>query len=118
VTFQQRNEAEWIRQLSLAEMREESISSGLSATGWFLKQSYPFRYTLGMRFAEVMEELPRLTLRERQLLIRRAIDLDDPPLSASDEALVEGRLSSHHADPDSSVPLDELKAHLRNKQSK
>ena len=66
-----------------------------------------------MTIAEVIEELPSLTLEERQLLIRRALDLDDPPLSQPDETLVERRLAAHHADPDSSIPLGEIKDRLR-----
>jgi putative addiction module component (TIGR02574 family) len=66
-----------------------------------------------MSFNEVSAELPRLTFEERQILIRRALGLDDPPLSQADEELVEARLAAHHADPSSSVPLDEMKRRLR-----
>ena len=66
-----------------------------------------------MSFNEVIAELPHLTFEERQILIRRAVELDDPPLSAADEELVEPRLAEHHADPSSSVPLDEMKRRLR-----
>lgn len=48
----------------------------------------------------------------RQILIRRALELDDPPLSAADKALIAERLAEHHADPSSSVPPDELKRRL------
>ncbi len=65
-----------------------------------------------MRFNEVIARLPRLSCEERQILIRRALELDDPPLSAADEELVEARLAEHHADPSSSVPLDEMKRRL------
>ena len=65
-----------------------------------------------MSFNEVIAELPRLTFEERQILIRRALELDDPPLSAADEELVETRLEEHQADPSSSVPLDEFKRWL------
>jgi len=68
-----------------------------------------------MSFNEVIAELPRLTFEERQILIRRALELDDPPLSPADEELVEGRLAKHHADPSSSVPLAELKHRLRSR---
>lgn len=68
-----------------------------------------------MSFNEVIDELPRLTFEQRQILIRRALELDDPPLSAADEELVEARLAEHHADPGSSVPLVELKDRLRSK---
>jgi putative addiction module component (TIGR02574 family) len=66
-----------------------------------------------MSFNEVIAELPRLTFEERQILIREALELDDPPPSAANEELVERRLAEHHSDPGSSVPLDEMKHHLR-----
>jgi len=66
-----------------------------------------------MSFNEVIAELPRLTFKERQILIRRALELDDPPLSPADEELVEARLAEHHSDPSSSISLDELKRRLR-----
>jgi len=70
-----------------------------------------------MSFNEVIAELPRLTFEERQILIRRALELDDPPLSAADEELVEARLAAHRSDPNSSVPLNEMSSRLRS-QSK
>ena len=66
-----------------------------------------------MSFIEVIEELPRMTTAERQQLIRKALELDDAPLSAGDEALIESRLAAHRANPDSSVPLKEMKKRLR-----
>lgn len=68
-----------------------------------------------MSFNEVLAELPRLTFEERQILIRQVVELDDPPLSATDEALVEERLAEHHASPASSISLDELKKSLRSR---
>lgn len=68
-----------------------------------------------MSFNEVIADLPRLTFEERQILIRRAFELDDLPLSAADEELVEGRLAEHHSDPRSAVLLAELKSRLRNR---
>jgi hypothetical protein len=68
-----------------------------------------------MSFNEIIAELPRLTFEERKILIQRALELDDPPLSPADEELVEARLAAHHADPSSSVRLDELKSRLRNR---
>lgn len=52
-----------------------------------------------MSFTEVLAELPRLTAAERQLLVRSAIELDDPPLSAEDEALLDRRLAEHRRHP-------------------
>jgi hypothetical protein len=68
-----------------------------------------------MSFNEVIAELPHLTFEQRQILIRRALELDDPPLSAAEEALVEERIAEHHADPNTSVSLDEMKTRLRSR---
>jgi hypothetical protein len=65
-----------------------------------------------MSFSEVLDELPALTVEQRQLLIRRALELDGAPLSAEDEALVEGRLAAHRTDPVSSLSADAMKARL------
>ena len=61
-----------------------------------------------MSFNEVIAELRRLTFEERHILIRRALESDDPLLSAADEELVEARLAEHHSDPGSSIPLEEM----------
>lgn len=71
-----------------------------------------------MSFTEVLAELPALTVSERQLLIRRALDLDDPALSAADEAVVEKRLADHRQNPGSAVSLDEMKTRLRSRFAK
>ena len=71
-----------------------------------------------MSFSEVLEELFTLTFEQRQLLIRRAVELDSPFLSPEDEAIVEERLARHHADPTSSLPVDEVKARLSTRFSK
>ncbi len=68
---------------------------------------------MSMSFAEVLAELPAMTFEERQLLVRRALELDDSFLSESDEALIEERLKAHRADPNSSVSLEEMKKRLR-----
>ena len=66
-----------------------------------------------MSFAEMLEELPTLTVQQRQVVIRRALELEEPPLSDAEEALVETRLAGHRQNPASSVPLDEMKRRLR-----
>lgn len=68
-----------------------------------------------MSLNQVLEALPAFTFEERQLLIRRVIELDDPPLSEADETLVESRLAAHHSNPTSSLPLDALKENLRSR---
>lgn len=66
-----------------------------------------------MSFTEVLAELPTLSVAERQMLVRRALNFDDPGLSAEDEALVEERLAAHRRDPSSALSLAEIKARLK-----
>lgn len=66
-----------------------------------------------MSITEVLHELPALTVSERQLLVRRAVELDEPALSPGDEALVEERLADHRRNPGSAVSLEEMNARLR-----
>ena len=68
-----------------------------------------------MSLSQVLDELPAFTFEERQILIRRVIELDDPPLSDADEALVERRLAAHKLNPTSSMPLETLKERLRSR---
>ena len=68
-----------------------------------------------MSLSEVLEALPDFTFEERQLLMRRVIELDDPPLSQVEESLVESRLAAHRLDPTSSLPLEVLQEHLRSR---
>ena len=42
----------------------------------------------------------------------------DPPLSESDEVLVESRLAAHRSNPTSSVPLETLKERLRSRRNR
>ena len=71
-----------------------------------------------MSFTEVLQELPALTFEQRQLLIRRALELDEPPLSEADEALVESRLMAMRDAPAAAISLNEMKARLRSRFSK
>jgi putative addiction module component (TIGR02574 family) len=66
-----------------------------------------------MSFPEVLAELAALSVAERQMLVRRALDLDDLSLSAEDEALVDERLAAHRRDPSAALSLEEMKARLR-----
>lgn len=59
-----------------------------------------------MSLSQVLDALPNFTFEERQLLIRRVLELDDPPLSDADEALVESRLEAHHLDLTFSLPVE------------
>jgi hypothetical protein len=66
-----------------------------------------------MSVAEVLSELSAWTISDRQLLVTRALELDDRALSAEDEALIESRLAGHRNDPASSVSLEAMKSRLR-----
>ena len=66
-----------------------------------------------MSATEIVTELPKLTEAERGLVFGKLLELEDLPLSEADEALVESRLAAHRANPDSSVPLEEMKRRLR-----
>jgi len=71
-----------------------------------------------MSFAQVLEELPALTVKQRQILIRRALELENPPLSPDEESLVEARLAAHHKDPSSSLNLEQFKQRLNRRSAK
>lgn len=75
-------------------------------------------YRFEMSFTEVLAKLPLLTVAERQLVVRRALDLDEPGLSEKDEVLLEKRLEDHLQNPDSAVPLEEMKTRLRSRFAK
>lgn len=68
-----------------------------------------------MSFAEVLQELPALTIQQRQVVIRRALELEESPLSAAEEAIIETRLAGHRKNPASSMPLAEMKHRLRSR---
>ena len=68
-----------------------------------------------MSFNELLAELPSLTVPQRQLLVRRALELDDQGLSPADEAVVEERLAEHRHNPKSAVPLEVMEGRLRSR---
>lgn len=66
-----------------------------------------------MSLTQILEELPAFTVAERQLLVRRAIELDDPGFSTEDEKLISDRLEDHRHDPSTAVSLEAMKASIR-----
>ena len=69
-----------------------------------------------MNVTQVLKELPAFTFEERQLVLRRVLELDDPPLFRAEEKLIESRLAAHHTDPTSSLPLEVVKKRLRSRK--
>jgi hypothetical protein len=68
-----------------------------------------------MSFNEVLAELPALSVEQRQLLVRRAVELDDPGLSTAAERVVDQRLAGHYQNPSSSVSAVEMSTRLRSR---
>lgn len=64
-----------------------------------------------MSVAEILEELPRLTLEERVQIAERLATLDD--LSDAQWEIVEQRVRQHDAEPGSAIPLDDFKANIK-----
>jgi hypothetical protein len=75
-------------------------------------------YIPGMSFTEVLQALPALTFEQRQLLVRRALELDDLPMSDADVSLAESRLAALKDAPASAVSLDDIKSRLRSRHQK
>ncbi|MBC8011628.1 MAG: addiction module protein [Burkholderiales bacterium] len=68
-----------------------------------------------MSFTDVLAELPTLSVAERQILVRRALDLDESLLSPADEAEIERRQAAHRQNPDTALSLNEMKSRLRSR---
>lgn len=68
-----------------------------------------------MSFQELLAELPKLTIEQRQLLIQQAVELDDAALSPAEERLVEERLAEYRKNPDTGISWEKVESHLRAK---
>jgi hypothetical protein len=80
--------------------------------------STTFHLKLGvMSIQEVLRELPSFTVGERQLLMLRSLQLDEPSITPEDELLIESRLSAHRQNPASALTLDQLTAQIRSRLS-
>jgi len=71
----------------------------------------------GMSFAQVLEELPRFTVVERQELLRSVLELDEGGLSDSELALVEQRMAAYQADTSRAVAADTMAKRVRSRFS-
>jgi len=66
-----------------------------------------------MSFAQVLEELPRFTVVERQELLKSVLELDEGGLSDSELALVEQRMAAYQADTSRAVTADTMAKRVR-----
>lgn len=72
-----------------------------------------------MSIAEIVEELPRLTAEDRDVLRLRLLELDreiwndiTEPLSDSEKALLDARLAAYRKDPDGGSSWEDVEARL------
>lgn len=71
-----------------------------------------------MSKAEILAELPKLTLDDRREILHKIMELqgdnwlDDGSLSEEEKALIEQRVAEHNANPASAENWDEVKARL------
>ena len=68
-----------------------------------------------MSFNELLDELQTLTAAERQLVMRRALEIDDSPLSTAEELLVDQRLRDHKENAQAAITLGEMNSRLRSR---
>ena len=78
-----------------------------------------------MTGVEILEELPKLTIEERQAIRRKLAELDgyewldaDDPLTDSEKALLEARLEDIEQHPPKSIPWEEARKRIEAKFSK
>jgi uncharacterized protein Smg (DUF494 family) len=65
-----------------------------------------------MSLTEMLEQLETLTNEERQMIVDRALELDDTPMTPEEKKLVLERLAEHDRDPSSAIPLEEAMKRL------
>jgi putative addiction module component (TIGR02574 family) len=70
-----------------------------------------------MSFAEILEEIPKLSFAERQELVRRAIALDDE-LTPEENALLDARMEDFRQAPDAGIRLEQLRETIAERLSR
>ena len=77
-----------------------------------------------MSKTEILEELPKLTKIERQEIRLKLAELDsddwlddEEPLTISEKALLEARLSAYAKDPDAGSTWEEVEGRIRTRLS-
>src|SRR5438105_9114612 len=66
-----------------------------------------------MSFQELLAELPSLTVEQRQLLMRRILELEDPGIAPTVERSVEDRRAAYPGDPSTALPIKQIVRGLR-----
>jgi putative addiction module component (TIGR02574 family) len=73
-----------------------------------------------MSKAEILTELPKLTLAEREEIRLKLAEIDgeewldsDDPLTDAEKALIEARLEAHEKNPEAAIPWEEFEARMK-----
>jgi putative addiction module component (TIGR02574 family) len=73
-----------------------------------------------MSKAEILTELPKLTLAEREEIRLKLAEIDgeewldaDDPLTDAEKALIEARLEAHEKNPGTALPWEEFEARIK-----
>jgi hypothetical protein len=69
-------------------------------------------------FAEILEEIPKLTFEQRQELVRRAVAFDEEDLTPEENALLDARMEDFRRDPGAGISLEKLKEHVDERLSR
>ena len=64
---------------------------------------------------DLFAELPAITVPRHQVLVRRALELDDSTPPPEHIAMVEERLEAHRRNPESALTLEQMEARLRSR---
>jgi putative addiction module component (TIGR02574 family) len=62
-----------------------------------------------MSLTEILAEIPKLSLAERQELVRRAIAVEDEEITAEEKAILDDRLEDFRCNPNPGTPAEQLK---------
>ena len=78
-----------------------------------------------MSKAEILEELPTLTPKERDEIRLKLAEMDgdrwlddDDPLTDEEKALIEARIAAHERNPETAIPWEEFKERLNRRLGK
>lgn len=66
-----------------------------------------------MSFEELLAELPKLTPQQRQVVMRRVVELDDAPLSPAGEKRLEERRAEYLGNPATASTLERIVREVR-----
>jgi len=65
-----------------------------------------------MSLTEILAEIPKLSFAERQELVRRAIEVEEHDLTAEEKAILDERLEDFRQNPNSGIPVEQLKGEV------